>query len=162
MTARVYSSYDIVAPGDGEVAEENMNVLVCPYHLHRKPEVYDNPLTFNPDHFLPENVQKRHPYAYLPFSAGPRGCLGRTNTYPLSSYLHMTSVWVIPLKLLNSSNCVLHIGTKFAMLSMKTMLATILREYRFTTEMKMEDIEYDLEVVLRSVNGWKVKIHTRH
>ena len=86
----------------------------------------------------------------------------RSNKYLPALILHNMSAWVIPLKLLNSSNCILHIGTKFAMLSMKTMLATILREYRFTTEMKMEDIEYDLEVVLRSVNGWKVKIHTRH
>ena len=66
----------LLVPGNDEVAEQNMSVVISPYLLHRKQELYDNPLVFDPDHFLPENVQKRHPYAYVPFSAGPRGCLG--------------------------------------------------------------------------------------
>nr|XP_018900550.1 PREDICTED: cytochrome P450 4C1-like [Bemisia tabaci] len=67
---------NVKLPG-GYVIPANTDVGILTYCLHMDPEIYENPKEFNPDNFLPEVCAARHPYAYIPFSAGPRNCIGQ-------------------------------------------------------------------------------------
>ncbi len=51
-------------------------VGIEPYALHRHPEFWPDPERFDPERFAPDRVQARDFFAYLPFAAGPRTCIG--------------------------------------------------------------------------------------
>ncbi|KAL1500940.1 hypothetical protein ABEB36_006355 [Hypothenemus hampei] len=59
------------------VIPEGAAIVVPVFNIHRDPAHWERPHDFYPDHFIPEKVVKRHIYSYLPFSAGPRGCIGK-------------------------------------------------------------------------------------
>lgn len=46
------------------------------YALHHDPELWEDPMTFNPERFMPENRHKIKSGSYLPFGMGPRHCIG--------------------------------------------------------------------------------------
>ncbi|XP_059353317.1 cytochrome P450 4c3-like isoform X2 [Daphnia carinata] len=82
-TMRLYPSIPFVLrclPEDveigGYVLPKGVTVAIMIHSLHHNPQVYPNPEVFNPERFLPENSVGRHPYAFIPFSAGPRNCIG--------------------------------------------------------------------------------------
>ena len=60
----------------GERIKAGTMVFISQYLLHTLPDVWADPERFDPDRFLPENVAQRSRFAYLPFGAGPRVCIG--------------------------------------------------------------------------------------
>ena len=53
-------------------------VDISPYITHRHPDFWEEPERFDPERFAPERAAARHQYAYIPFSTGPRMCIGNS------------------------------------------------------------------------------------
>ncbi len=51
-------------------------IVVSPYVLHRRRGLWDNPDAFDPSRFLGERRERIDRFAYIPFGAGPRVCIG--------------------------------------------------------------------------------------
>ena len=68
------------AIGPDELAGQRIRrgamVVIAPYVLHRHRLLWDRPDIFDPDRFLNGARDRIDRYAYLPFGAGPRGCIG--------------------------------------------------------------------------------------
>ncbi len=60
----------------GMPVRKGTTVLFAPLFVHRDPRFWDRPRLFDPDRFAPEAKAERHPFAYVPFSTGRRGCIG--------------------------------------------------------------------------------------
>jgi cytochrome P450 len=61
----------------GHAVPPGTDVFISPYLVHRHPHHWRLPETFDPGHFDPVQVEARHAFAYIPFAAGPRHCIGQ-------------------------------------------------------------------------------------
>ncbi len=71
----VRAATEDIAIGEHQISKDSA-IYVPVYALHRRPELWDVPDEFRPERFGVDESRGRHRYAYLPFGAGPRICIG--------------------------------------------------------------------------------------
>ncbi|XP_050466859.1 cytochrome P450 4g15 [Cataglyphis hispanica] len=126
LIARTINTDLKLASGDYTVPG-GCTVVVTTFKMHRQPHIYPNPEVFDPDNFLPEKTANRHYYAFVPFSAGPRSCVGR----------------------------------KYAMLKLKIILSTVLRNFRVKSDIKESDFRLQADIILKRAEGFKIRMEPR-
>ncbi|XP_075739416.1 cytochrome P450 4V2 [Rhipicephalus microplus] len=62
---------------DGHTLPQGLSCFLNIFSLHRNPDQFDKPEEYIPERFMSEENSRRHPYSYLPFSAGPKNCIGQ-------------------------------------------------------------------------------------
>jgi len=62
----------------GYAIAKGSTIAISTYVMHHDPKLYVDPERFDPERFSPENEAKLPKYAYLPFGAGPRVCIGNS------------------------------------------------------------------------------------
>ncbi|KAJ6644468.1 Cytochrome P450 4c21 [Pseudolycoriella hygida] len=98
--------------------ETHTVILMSLHHLHRNKDTWGpHADSFDPDNFLPEKMATRHSHCFLPFSSGPRGC----------------------------------IGMKYGYMSVKIIISALLRRYKFTTKLRMEDLKWKFELTQKLI-----------
>ncbi len=73
IISRTAGEDDII---EGVNIPKGTTVLVSPYLMHRNNKYWRDPESFIPERFSEEEEKERNPYAFIPYSAGPRRCIG--------------------------------------------------------------------------------------
>lgn len=102
-------------------------VVIGTFKIHRRKDIYENPDVFNPDNFLPERTQNRTFFGFIPFSAGPRSCVGR----------------------------------KYAILKLKILLSTIIRNFKVDSSCTEADFKLQADIILKRTDGFRIRVEPR-
>lgn len=142
---------------DNHIIPRGTTVAIHIHAIHRSPEFYSNPDKFDPSNFFPENEENRHPFAYIPFSGGPRNCIGLYYISFFSSIPTATAVFIMC-----SLFSLTALGFKFAKMEIKTALALFFKKYEVKSTTPIEDLSMFTEIFQKPENGIMVKIRRRH
>nr|ARW29619.1 P450 [Corythucha ciliata] len=69
-------SQDVILK-DETIIPQGANLVMIPFLIHRNPQAFPDPEVFNPERFTSDKSAERHPFSYIPFSAGPKNCIGQ-------------------------------------------------------------------------------------
>lgn len=66
---------EVILPGGYRLPPDSV-IIPALYAIHTNPNVWRDPLQFDPDRWDSQETKDRHRCAYVPFATGPRGCIG--------------------------------------------------------------------------------------
>ncbi|XP_065214567.1 cytochrome P450 4C1-like [Planococcus citri] len=116
---------DVILPSGQKIpAHSHVNIFI--YSIQRNPEIFRDPDEFIPERFDDDDF-KKYPYAFIPFSAGPRNCIGQ----------------------------------RLALMEIKMVLATLVRNYHIIATENLHSITLTSELILRSKQGIPIKLKKR-
>jgi len=92
-TLRLYPSVPVFgrrlqedATFKGTTYPKDLIISFFVYEMQRREDLFKNANKFNPDRFLEDKDEGRHSFSFVPFSAGPRNCIGQKfATYEMKS-----------------------------------------------------------------------------
>ena len=106
---RLYSTVIIISKKlkkpiiiDGYEIPANISIDIGVGLIHKNAMYWPDPYKFDPTRFSEENMNKQHPYAFIPFSAGSRNCIGQN--------FAMAEVKIIAAKLIKNFHVSLQAG----------------------------------------------------
>ncbi|KAK4886656.1 hypothetical protein RN001_002927 [Aquatica leii] len=102
-------------------------LVIGTFKIHRRSDIYPNPDKFDPENFHPDRTANRHYYSFIPFSAGPRSCVGR----------------------------------KYAMLKLKILLSTIMRNFIVKSDKVESDFQLQADIILKRTDGFQIRLESR-
>lgn len=138
---------------DGKILPKRTTLFIYIYGIHKDPAIFPDPEKFDPMRF--DNTSKTSPFIHLPFSAGPRNCIGGYSFFICLENLQ----WLLDLRIFRI--IFLFLGQKFAMHEMKVIISKILRKYELLPAVPQHKLILSAESVLKSANGVKIKIRPR-
>ena len=62
---------------DGKTVPAHTLIRLNIWDIHHNPTVWTDPFKYDPERFNSDNISKMDSYAFVPFSAGPRNCIGQ-------------------------------------------------------------------------------------
>jgi cytochrome P450 len=66
---------EVIVPGGYRLPKDS-TVISALHAIHTNPDIWRDPMRFDPERWDTEEVKNRHRLAYTPFATGPRGCIG--------------------------------------------------------------------------------------
>lgn len=136
--------------------QPGQGIILAVNQLHRDPKIWgERAHEFDPDNFLPERMAKRPNIPFSPFADGARICIGmKIFRLQYSARISM-NVWfaILPLSL--------YTAFKYAIMITRAMIFHLFRHHRYSSKLRMDELQIEYNVNVRLRNNHMVSVHRR-